>query len=671
MNLRPSVLSCRQSRRLPALGLCACVLLAFSGCRGGVKGLTARLHPRRATSPPNTTDYAGELERLLNTPTLPQLRWPDYSAEQAAVQKFYADRDHELAWTRDGRPTPSALVMLRQFKDAAGKGLNPEDYDASDATEGRWADRLQQLALIARSRDDSASAQGAIAGFDLALTICSVRYLEDLHSGRINPETLNFDIDAPQKRAAFDAATLLNDRVVDASGIPSVIQSVEPRNPLYQRTEEALATYRLLAMEESAVPPLPLPALPPGARPVGVGGWYAALPRLWARLQFLGDVRPSSQPRSQANSQDNSQANSQANSEPKGSLAQDATPQFFGAEVRLPKTGAPAARPPSLPPRSYTLQVALAVKLYQEQHGLQPDGRLGHATIASLNTPMSVRVQQLDDALERWRWLPQNYLQPRVLVNLPEFMVRVYDPDNTLAFKMKVVTGEAKDHHATPMFVRLMRYVVFRPYWNLPPSIVRKDLVPDVKKKGLKYLAANDYQLYRGNGAVVTRFTLHDLEHLRYNVRQLPGPKNALGLVKFLFPNAYDVYMHSTPELNLFSLTRRDRSHGCVRLQHAGQMALWVLHGDQKDPDQEDGWDADKIDLAMTGPLNNRTVNLRTPLPVVIGYFTALPDEDGSIHFFDDLYGYDKDLEAALAKGRPYEHTEAPIHPSLTPGETE
>ncbi len=642
MNLRSAVLSSLRPRSLPALALCACVLAGITGCRGGVKAFTARLHPRRATSPPNTTDYAEDLERLLDQPTLPQLRWPNYAADQATVRKFYADRDDELAWTRNSIPTPAAMDLLQQFESAAAKGLNPQDYDAS---EGRWAERLHQLAAIARTHDDSASAQNAIAGFDLALTICSVRYLQDLHNGRINPEIFNFDIDVPQKRAAFDVATLLNDHLVDQSGIPSVIQSVEPQNPLYQQTEAALATYRLLAMEENAAPSPPLPPLPPGARPVGVGGWYAALPQLWARLQFLGDAPPNSpQPDQQAS----------------------------GAEPTHPShPQPPSARAVHHAPRSYNLQLVKAVTLYQQQHGLQPDGRLGPATIASLNVPMSVRVQQLNDALERWRWLPANYIQPRVLVNLPEFMVRVYDPDNTLAFKMKVVTGEAKDNHATPMFVRLMRYVVFRPYWNLPPSIIRKDLVPDVKRKGLGYLAANDYQLYRNNGRVVTSFTLHDLEHLRYNVRQLPGPRNALGLVKFLFPNAYDVYMHSTPELNLFALTRRDRSHGCVRLQHAAQMALWVLHGDQKDPDQENGWDADKVDLAMTGPLNNRTVNLRTPLPVVIGYFTAMPDEDGSIHFFDDIYGYDKDLEAALAKGRPYERGELQIHATLTPGETE
>ena len=176
------------------------------------------------------------------------------------------------------------------------------------------------------------------------------------------------------------------------------------------------------------------------------------------------------------------------------------------------------------------------------------------ATIESLNVPMSVRVQQLDDSLERWRWLPDNYMQPRVLVNLPEFMLRAYDADHTLAFKMKVVDGEVKGDHDTPMFVRLMRYVVFRPYWNLPPSIIKKEIVPHVEKSGLGYLAANDYQVYKNDGTVVTNFTVHDLEHLRYNVRQMPGPKNSLGLVKFLFPNEYDVYMHSTPELYLFEL---------------------------------------------------------------------------------------------------------------------
>ena len=599
-----------------AVVVCGCVLLGISGCRSR--------HRRKATSPPNTTDYAANVERLDKFSTLPGMRWPNYADDLPSVQKFYNDRNNELAWTRDGKPTDAAKALLQLFQDAAQKGLNPEDYDADAAGGGRWAPRLKRLAAIAKKKDESSAAQDAVAQFDVAMTISAMRYLEDLHVGRINPQALNFDIDVPQKRAAFDVATLLNDHVVDAEEVPQVAESVEPQSPIYKETEQALAAYRVLAMEQSATPWPPLPALPSGSKPVGVGGGYAAVPQLWTRLQFEGD------------------APAQA--------AGDAATKI---------------------PQSYTAEVAAAVKRYQERHGLQDDGKLGQATIDSLNVPMSVRVQELDDSLERWRWMPDNYIEPRVLANLPEFMLRAYEADHTLAFTMKVVDGEAKGNHDTPMFVRLMRYVVFRPYWNLPPSIIKKEIVPHLQKSGLGYLAANDYQVYKNDGTVVTNFTVHDLEHLRYNVRQMPGPKNSLGLVKFLFPNTYDVYMHSTPELYLFGLSRRDRSHGCVRLQHADQMALWVLHGDQSDPDAENGWDADKIDVAMTGELNNRTVNLKTPLPVVIGYFTAMPNEDGTTHFFNDIYGYDKDLEAALAKGRPYERAEVKINPKLVPGETE
>jgi murein L,D-transpeptidase YcbB/YkuD len=610
-------------RSILVVVIISCALLSMSGCKGGIKGLMARFHHRKAKSPPNTTDYAGDVDRLVNSPQLSVLRWANYADDQPAVQKFYDDRDDELAWTRDGRPTETTMELLQLFRDAAKKGLNPEDYDAGSGGAGRWAERLQKLQAIRAKNDDSDAAQNTVAQFDVAMTISAMRYLEDLHLGRVNPESLNFDIDVPKKRAAFDVATLLNDHIVDANDVPTVVESIEPQNPIYQATEQTLANYQLLAMEQGAAPVQTLPDLPSGDKPVRVGGGYAAVPQLWARLQFEGDA-----PAADSN---------------------DAT--------KIPD--------------SYNAKVAAAVKHYQERHGLEPDGRLGQATIDSLNVPMTERVRQLDDSLERWRWLPDNYVQPRILVNLPEFMLRAYDSDNTLAFKMKVVAGEAKGNHDTPMFVRLMRYVVFRPYWNLPPSIVKKEIVPHIEKSGLAYLPSNDYEVYKNDGTVVTKYTAKDLEHLRYNVRQLPGPKNSLGLVKFLLPNEYDVYLHSTPELNLFDLARRDRSHGCVRLQHADQMALWVLGGDQPDPELQTKWDEDTIGDAMNGDNNNKTVGLKTPLPVVMGYFTAMADEDGTTHFFNDVYGYDKDLETALAKGRPYERASVKINPKLVPGETE
>jgi murein L,D-transpeptidase YcbB/YkuD len=595
------------------LALLAAILIPATGCKSTKRFFARWHHPRKAKSAANTTDYADNVEDLVESdrPALAQLRWPDFSAHQ-----FYDDRNNELAWIRDGKPTAATTALLKLFANASQKGLEPEDYDAS-----RWPAQLQKLADIQKKHDTSDAAQDTVAAFDVAVTLDAIRYLDDLHLGRINPQSLNFDIDVPAKRAAFDVATLLNDHVVDANDVPSIAASVEPDNPLYRATEQSLATYRTLALEQAAAPQQPLPGLPEGAKPLVPGGIYAGLQQLVARLQFEGDA-PS------------------------------------------------ALTPADSTSTTYTPEVAEAVKHYQSRHGLTIDGKFGQGTIDSLNVPMSTRVQQLDDALERWRWLPDNYVQPRVLANLPEFMLRTYNADHSLAFKMRVVDGEAKGNHDTPMFVRLMRYVVFRPYWNLPPSIIKREIVPHVERSGIGYLSSHDYEAYKNDGTVVSA-TLDDLEHVRVGLRQKPGPKNSLGLVKFLFPNEYDVYMHSTPELPLFDLTRRDRSHGCVRLQHADQMALWVLGNDQPDPGSQTKWDADSIREAMNGDDNNRTYNLKTPLPVVITYLTAMADEDGTTHFYDDIYGYDKELEAALAKGRPYERAPTKINPKLTPGETE
>ncbi|MGA8939303.1 MAG: hypothetical protein WB439_09065, partial [Acidobacteriaceae bacterium] len=285
MKFRASVV-----RSTLAVVVCACVLVGMSGCKGGIKGLIARMHPRKATSPPNTADYADNVERMVGSATLQGMRWPNYAQDQAAVQKFYGDRDDELAWTRDGKPTGAAMALLQQFQDAAKKGLNPEDYDADANGAGRWTARVKRLAVIAKKKDDSDAAQDVVAQFDVAMTISAMRYLEDLHVGRINPESLNFDIDVPEKRAAFDVATLLNDHVVDAADVPAVVEGVEPQNPMYKETEQALAAYQVLDMEQSAAPSAPLPALASGAKPVGVGGWYTAVPQLWSRLQFEGDA---------------------------------------------------------------------------------------------------------------------------------------------------------------------------------------------------------------------------------------------------------------------------------------------------------------------------------------------------------------------------------------------
>jgi murein L,D-transpeptidase YcbB/YkuD len=581
--------------------------LGVSSCKKGAA------HSGKAIAKPNTTDFATQVQQFAAAPAVPGLRWPNVADVQAPLTKFYTDRDDEVAWTRDGQPTRAATALIQLFTQAQLKGLNPEDYDGS-----RWPGRLQRLAAIAKAKDDSDGAKTDVAQFDVAMTVAAMRYLSDLHLGRVNPQTLNFDIDVPTRRAAFDVATLVQEKLVDSDDVAAVAESVEPQNPIYKATEAALPQYLALAKQADANPPTPLPALAKGAKSIDVDGTYPALSDLIARLQFEGYL--------------------------------------------------PASSPGSAAPTVYTADLAAAVKLYQQRHGLQDDGKLGQATIDALNVPLNRRVAQMDDALERWRWLPEEYQQPRVLVNLPEFQLRAYEADHALAFKMRVVDGESKGHD-TPMFVREMRFVVFRPYWNLPPSIVKKEIVPHLMKSGLDYLAAHGYEVTKRDGTIVDDATVSDIAHLRYMVRQQPGPKNSLGLVKFLFPNEYDVYMHSTPELNLFGLARRDKSHGCVRLQHADQMALWVLGGDHT---SNKDWDIDAVHDAMSDEdKNNKQLNLKTPLPVVITYLTATGDEDGSVHFFADVYGYDKVLEAALAKGRPYAQGPAKINPTLTVGETE
>ena len=605
--LRPSSTgSSATLRRFATVGLLAALLLPFSGCKSTVRSARNLFHHRKSKSKPNTTDFADNVQTAVSTPRLASLKWADYSDYQPEVQQFYDDREFELAWTREGKPTAAATQFIQLFTDAAKKGLNAEDYDAS-----RWSQRTTQLAEILKKHDTSDAAQDTVAQFDVAMTISAMRYISDLHVGRINPQALNFDIDVPKKRAELDLATLVGDQLVDAEDVNGIVSTVEPKNPMYTATEQALPRYLELAQQDQQTPLEPLPAAGKG---IAVGGSYPGIGGLIVRLQREGD----------------------------GTMAAQGN--------------------------TYTSDVSDAVKHYQQRHGITADGKLNDATVAALNVPMTERVKQINDSLERWRWLPENYQQPRILVNLPEFLLRAYSEDHTLAFTMRVVDGEAKGNHDTPTFVRLMRYVVFRPYWNLPGSIVKKEIVGHLQKSGMGYLASHDYELTTGNGTVVSNASVADVEHLRYAVRQKPGPKNSLGLVKFLFPNEYDVYMHSTPELNLFNLTRRDRSHGCVRLQHADQMAQWVLSTDKPDGD----WDADKVaDMMKNEANNNKTYNLKTPLPVAIMYLTANVGEDGSVNFFDDIYGYDRELEAALAKGRPYPRAEAKINPKLTPGETE
>ena len=225
---------------------------------------------RKTTSAPNTTDYADNIQALVAEKTLPILRWPNYSDYQPAVATFYDDRNDEVAWTRDGKPTPEANAFIQAFQAAGAKGLNPEDYDAP-----RWAARVQKLA--GKSPD-------AFAQFDVAMTIAVMRYISDLHLGRVNPTHFNFDIHIESKK--YDLAEFVSDRAVDATDVPKLVASVEPNSEQYRKTEEALARYLVLAQAAGGRRG---PADPDVTKPVGVGQRYPQA-ELEARLQLEGDA---------------------------------------------------------------------------------------------------------------------------------------------------------------------------------------------------------------------------------------------------------------------------------------------------------------------------------------------------------------------------------------------
>jgi murein L,D-transpeptidase YcbB/YkuD len=235
-------------------------------------------------------------------------------------------------------------------------------------------------------------------------------------------------------------------------------------------------------------------------------------------------------------------------------------------------------------------------------------------------------------------------------VNIPDFRLRALDENSRVALDMRVVIGKSP-RTQTPVFSRDMTYVVLRPYWNVPPSILRGEIVRAIQRDR-NYVANKRYEVTTKDGTVVTSGlvsdeVLADLKTGKFTVRQRPGSANALGLVKLMFPNEFNVYLHSTPAPELFSRTRRDFSHGCIRVEKPAELTAWVLRNNS-------GWSVSRVKQAMEQGSDNVTVTLTQRVPVFIVYATALAYENGEVHFYDDIYGHDAKLAQVLSKGYPY-----------------
>ena len=573
---------------LPALLL----TLPLSGCKRA-KRIAVQAAGTVGVSQPTYTDA---IQQGISSGHLDALKWPDYSDLQPAVNTFYDNRDFTLAWSKDGKPTSEATALMQAFSNARQRGLNPDDYDAD-----RWQGRVAAL-----SSDD-----GKVA-FDTAMTVDAMRFLNAIHMGRTDPKFFAFGIDSSSRQ--LDLPTVLTDQIASAGDVDKALTDLEPESPQYKALRDQLPHYLDLA-EQDHTEPLP----DPGTSSVALSRSYAGLQTLQQKLQLMGDIQGA------AEANTSTAGDSGAASDPISTPAANA---------------APAAS-------SDIASLVEALKHFQHRHGLVEDGKISQATVTALNVPISTRVAEINDAMERWRWLPDQYQKPALLVNLPEFVLRAFEGD-TQEFNMRVVVGQSKeDEHHTPMIADQMKYLVLRPYWNIPPSIAKKEIVGHMQSDP-GYLSSHNYETVNSKGDEVPA-SVSAVEHSTVMVREKPGPKNSLGLVKFMFPNPFNVYLHDTNAHYLFARNRRDYSHGCVRVQDPPKLADWLLRDNSK-------WDPDTIQQTMNDDtVLNKNVSLSKPVSVVLFYGTAYVD-GGEMHFFKDMYGYDEDLEKELQHGYPFQH---------------
>lgn len=490
------------------------------------------------------------------------------------LKELYELRGGHLVWLRNGMPTPAAREMIGVFTEAATKGLAPRDYDAY-----KWEGRLKRLALHP-SADE-------MTRFDVEMSVAALRYVSDLHQGRVDPISLHFFLG--RREQPFSLAFFVYEHLVShPSQIASAMASIEPQYPGYRRTLAALARYRVLEARPYTQLSLPRKTVVPGKD-------YPGLLDVCERLAILGDLP-----------------------EPAMNCASH---------------------------NVYRGSIVEAVKHFQLRHGLSPTGNLDRATIVAMNVPPARRVEQLELTLERWRWVPRHLSGPMIVVNIPEFQLHAIDAHYHWVFSQKIVVGRAY-RHKTPVFVGEMSSIIFRPYWNVPLSIQRSELLKDIEKDP-NYLSRHDYEIVnraqgRSLGSRVTPQILTALRSGTLAVRQRPGDQNALGLIKFDFPNQFDVYMHGTPATALFARSRRDFSHGCIRVEDPAALAAWILR-------DTPSWTPQAIQNAMHGE-DNHVVPLSHPLTVVIIYGTAVVQENGTVSFLPDIYGYDAALKEALLR---------------------
>jgi len=449
---------------------------------------------------------------------------------------------------------------------------------------------LQALWQQLSKQKETSYAERAL--LDTAVSINLIHFLSDLHFGRINPTSLKFHFDAKRNTLVLIPYIL---KAIKNQTVSQLAHHVEPVFPAYHQLKKQLLAYRNKQPEQAI-----------------------------QKLSYITSLHP-----------------------------EQTSQQILEIRQQLYLLGASTEK--NNPSLLYDQKLLGQIKKFQFHHGLKQDGIIGKKTIRALNIPVSQYILKIQLALERFRWLPKIQPGPLVMVNIPALQLWAYNSENldkTQILNMKVIVGKSKKNKS-PVFTANMYYLEFSPYWNIPRSITVEEILPKLQDNPL-YLEQQNMELVTGfhNKQPGLPYTEDLFEHLQsgsLKLRQRPGKGNALGKVKFIFPNNYNVYLHDTSSRHLFKKSKRDLSHGCIRVEKPNELASFLLKS-------KNGWDKEKILQAMhlEGP---KQVRLKKSVPVIIYYSTASIVEDQLV-FYEDIYDYDTKLSQALM-----EHTAIPLIP--------
>jgi len=425
-----------------------------------------------------------------------------------------------------------------------------------------------------------------LADIDLVLTDAYLVYASHLLAGRVNPVTIHAEWNVKQREVDFIE---LLENALRQNQIRESLQALVPRHNDYARLRAALTYYRAIAKKIDAI------QLPSGVtlKRDDEGKNISALRK---RLILEGDLI----------------------------VEGGQNDSIFNSEIET------------------------ALKNFQKRYGLEATGVIDSATLEAWNIPIAHRIRQLEINLERWRWLPQEFTSHYMIVNIANFELYAIENDS-IALSARVIVG--RTYRRTPVFSDSISYLVLNPYWHVPRNIAVQDILPQIKKN-TGYLSKNKMTLFKGSGSNAeivdpraVNWAAVNAQNFSFTLRQDPGEANALGRVKFMFPNKYNVYIHDTPSKELFEKSERGFSSGCIRVEKALELAGYLLKDSQQ-------WSQNKINAAIKKG-TEQTVRLKKTIPIHLLYWTAWVGRDGMVNFRKDIYERDVLLDQALREAPP------------------